>query len=121
MRSNKDVDLTRFDSADDRLLLLRSDKPAEHCDFYWEGSEALLECLEVLVTENCGRRENGDLLAIADRFERGAHGDLSFPIADVAADQSIHRQRRLHILLNIGDRRKLVGSFFIRKRFFEFL
>ena len=35
--------------------------------------------------------QHGDLLAGVDRLERGADGDLGLAVADVAADQAVHR------------------------------
>ena len=59
-----------------------------------EGRKAPLEGLEVLEGEHGGGREHRDLLAVAQRFERGAHGDLGLAVAHVAAQQPVHGMRR---------------------------
>ncbi len=45
----------------------------------------------MLEGEDRGGREHGDLLAILHGFEGGAHGDFGFAVADVAAEQAVHR------------------------------
>ena len=70
--------------------------------------KAILQRLHVLEGEHRGRREKRDLLAVHRRLERGAHGDLGLAVADVAAQQPIHRRRRFHVALDVGDRRALI-------------
>ena len=48
-------------------------------------------------------------------LEGGAQGNLGLAIADVAADQAVHRPRPLHVLLYGLDRRCLVGRLLPRK------
>ena len=55
--------------------------------------------------------EHGDLLAVGDRDEGGAQGDLGLAEADVAADQPVHRLARLHVLDHRVDGGQLVGRF----------
>ena len=59
-----------------------------------EAGVPLGERLHVLLHEQRRRHEHGDLLAVLHRLERGAHGDLGLAVADVAADQPVHRDRR---------------------------
>ena len=60
-----------------------------------KAGEALLQRLLMLEGEHRRRREHGDLFAVHHRLERGAHGDLGLAVADVAAQQAVHRRRRL--------------------------
>ena len=53
--------------------------------------------------------EHRDLLAVLDRLERRAHRDLGLAVADVAADQPVHRDRALHVGLDLVDGAQLVG------------
>ena len=78
-------------------------KAAEHFDAHRKGRESALECLEMLEREHRGGREHRDLLAVAQRFERGAHGDFGLAVAHVAAQQTVHGMRALHILLDLLD------------------
>ena len=57
--------------------------------------EAVLQRLEMLERQDGRRREHRHLLAVHDRLERGAHRDLGLAVADVAAQQAVHRRRRL--------------------------
>ena len=84
-----------------------------------EAGEPLGEGLEVLLHEQRRRHEHRDLLAVLDRLERGAHRDLGLAVADVAADQPVHRDRLLHVGLDLVDRRQLVGRLDERERVLE--
>ena len=83
------------------------------------GRHALDERVEVLLGENGGRDEHGDLLAVHDGFERGAHRDLGLAVADVAADQAVHRPPAFHVPLGVEDRLVLVGGFLVGERGLE--
>ena len=73
------------------------------------AAKRFLQRLEVLEREHGRRREDRDLLAVHHRLERRAHRDFGLAVADVAAQQAIHRRRRLHVALDVGDRRLLIG------------
>ena len=60
------------------------------------------------------------LLLIGDR-ERGADRDLGLAEADVAADEPVHRPRRLEVLLHRLDRVLLIRRLAIRERRLELL
>ena len=92
---------------------------AEHFDAHRIIDHALAKSFEMLLRENGGRREDGDLFAFHDRFEGGANGDLGFSETDVAADQAIHRARLFHVVFGCGDRGELIRRFAKRKRMFE--
>ena len=64
-------------------------------------------------------REKRGLLAVHDGLERGAHGDLGLAVPDVAAQQTIHRRRRLHVALDVGDRIRLIDRQVPFERIFE--
>ena len=74
---------------------------------------------EVLLDEQRGGHQQDHLLAVLDRLERGAHGDLGLAVADVAADQPVHRHRALHVALDLLHRGELVGSLDERKGVLE--
>ena len=98
VRADDDVDLaggeirraSRFCSAFDA-------EAADHVDADREAREALLQRLLVLERQHRRRREKRDLLAVHHRLERGAHRDFGLAVADVAAEQPVHRRRRLHV------------------------
>ena len=63
----------------------------------------------MLLGEQGGRHQQGDLLAILGRHKCRAHGDLGLAESDITADQPVHRERALHVDLDVVDRRALVG------------
>ncbi len=75
----------------------------------------------MLLGEDRRRHEHQDLLAVDRDGERGAHGDLGLAEADVAADEPVHRPRRLEVLLDGLDRVLLVGRLAVRERRLELL
>ena len=85
------------------LLLLGGAEAAEHLDLDGKGRQALPEGVVVLEGEHGGRRQHRDLAIVVDRLERRAHGDFGLAVADVAAQQAVHRRRRLHVVLHVDD------------------
>src|ERR1041385_626241 len=121
MRSDNEIELAGFEIADDSLLLFRSDEPAQHLDGHREGGKAFFEGFKVLIAKNRCRRQHRNLLSVANSLEGGAHGNLGFTVTDITANEAIHRQRRLHVTLDVCDGSYLIGSLFVLKRLFELL
>ena len=121
MGTDDNVGLARFEIANDFPLLLGGDEAAEHGDCDRESGEPLFERFVVLITQNRCGRQHRDLFAVADRLEGCAHGDFGLAITDITADEAIHRQRRLHIALDVRNRGQLVRRLIVLKCFFEFL
>ena len=119
MRADDDVNLARGDAFEDGLDLLLRAEAADHVDHHGEALESIAQRLQMLEREHRRRREHGDLLAVHHRLERGAHGDFRLAVADVAAQQAIHRRRRFHIVLDLGDRRGLIDRQLVRERRLE--
>ncbi len=65
-------------------------------------------------------REHGHLLAVAQRFERRAHGDFGFAEAYVAAEQAVHGMRRFHVALDFFSGGYLIFGFGELEGVFEF-
>gem|GEM_PF-2882498 len=106
--ADEDVDLTGFAPLD-RVGHLRAGAEArQHFHFHRERHQAFLEAFEVLLREDGGRHQHGDLLAVHHRLERGADGDLGLAVADVAADQAIHRLGRFHVAFDLVNGTLLV-------------
>ena len=101
VRADDDVDVARLEVAHDAGLLLRREEARQHLDPHRVVREALAERLAVLVGQQGGGHEHHDLLAVLHRLERGAHRDLGLAVADVAADQAVHRHRPLHVVLDV--------------------
>ena len=100
-------------SAGDDFLLLRGGfEAADGLDDERVVGHAFAEGVVVLLGEDGGGHEDGDLIAVLDGFEGGAHGDFGFAVADVAAEEAVHRPGRVHVLLDFARRRGLVfGGF----------
>ena len=72
-------------------LLLRVAEAREHFHLDREGCQALLEGIVVLLGQDGGGHQDGDLLAVHHRFEGGAQRHLGLAVAHIAADQAVHR------------------------------
>ncbi len=94
---------------DDLLGLGVGEEPAQHLDPHRVAGEAVAEGLEVLLGEQGGRHQHGGLPTVLHRLEHGPERDLGLAEADVAADEAIHRDRQLHVGLDLVDGRALVG------------
>ena len=97
------------EGGDGLLLLLGRAEAADVVDRERVVLEALGEGAEVLLGEDRRRRQHEHLLAVVGRLERGAQRDLGLAVADVAADEAVHRLRALHVGLDVLDRLALVG------------
>ena len=117
--ADEDVDFAGFEFFEDDLLLFRRAEARDHLDGDGKLREALLEGFEVLEGEDRGGREDGDLLAILHGFEGGAHGDFGFAVADIAAEQAIHRRGGFHVPLDVGDGGELVVGLAVVEGVFE--
>jgi hypothetical protein len=85
----------------DHLFLLRGGaEAAEHLDAHRELAQPAADVAVVLLRQDGGRHQERHLPAIVDRLERRADGHLGLAVAHIAADQAIHRSRRLHVLLD---------------------
>ena len=87
----------------------------DHLDAHREVAVALAEGVPVLLGQHGRRDEHQRLLAVDGDREGSAHGDLGLAEADVAADEAIHRARRLEILLDGLDRGALVVGLAVRE------
>ncbi len=121
MRRDEDVDRAFRELFGDLLLLRAVPEAGEQLDRDRKRREPPRECSEVLVRENRRRGEHGDLLAVQNGLERGAHRDLRLSVADVAAEEPVHGNGPLHVALHVRDRLGLVGGFDIFERVFELL
>ena len=116
MRADDDVDLALREVAQDPFLVGLGREARKLFDAHGKGAESRAERAVVLIGEQRRRHEHRDLLLVGDRLERGAHRDFGLAVADVAADQAIHRPRALHVGFRRVDGLLLVGRRLVRER-----
>ena len=110
VRADDDVHLALLPaSASDFLLLAGAAEAAEHLDAHRKRRHAPAKRLVMLEDQHGGGRQHGHLFRIGDGLERRAHGDFGLAVAHVAAKQPVHRRGSLHVALDVGDGRGLVG------------
>ena len=119
MGADEDVDLALGEALDRLALLGGRAEAADVLDRERVVAQALGEGAEVLLGEDRRRREHQHLLAVVGGLERGAQRDLGLAVADVAADQPVHRALGLHVGLDGLDRLALVGRLAVRERGLE--
>ena len=90
------------------FLLFGGAEPGEKRHPDREGREPPFEDSRVLRRQHRGRNQDGDLLPVHRRFERGPERYLRLPEADVAREQPVHRHLGLHILEHVANRPRLV-------------
>ena len=115
VRADQDVDLAALEGRRRVARLLRRAEARDHVDRERVVAQALAERAEVLLGEHRGRHQEHHLLAVLGGLERGAQRDLGLAVADVAADQAVHRARLLHVGAHGLDRLELVGRLAVRE------
>jgi hypothetical protein len=108
--ADDDVDAPLTQPLDRRLGVRRGLEAAEPLHRDGEAGVPLGEGVQVLLGEQRGGGEHGDLLAVLHRLEGGADRDLRLAVADVAEDEPVHGDRLLHVLLDVLDGGELVGG-----------
>ena len=108
--ADHDVDAALGEAVDDLARLLVGLEPRQALEVDGEAAHPLGEGRVVLGDEQGGGHEHGHLLALLDRLERGTDGDLGLAVADVAADQPVHRDGAAHVGLDLVDGAELVGG-----------
>ena len=120
MGADDDVDLAVGQVRQHPFRLLVGLESAQRLDADGEFAEAFGECGEVLLNQQRGRDQDGDLLAVLHGFERGPQGDLGLAVPDVAADQPVHGNRLLHVGFDLVDARQLIRGLGVLERVLEF-
>ncbi len=105
-----------------RAFCSRGDlEPGQGLDADREEDHPVAEGLEVLAGQDGGRAEHGHLLAVHDRLEGGPHGHLGLAVADVAAEEPVHRDLALHVGPDLADRAELVVGLLVLEGLAELL
>src|SRR5262245_32677221 len=117
---DNDIDLAGLEIGYDFLLFFRIDESAQHDDRDWKCRKPLFERFEMLIAKNGGWRQYRNLFPVPYRLESRAHRYFGLAIANIAADQPVHRHWRLYIPFNVDYGRKLVRCLLVLKCFFKF-
>ena len=117
--ADQDVHAPLGEALDRRFLLGRRAEARDVLERERVVGQALGERPVVLLGEDRRRHQHQHLLALVGRLERRPQRDLGLAVADVAADQPVHRPRRLHVGLDQLDRLALVGRLGEREALLE--
>ena len=110
--TDHDINLAGGHVREDVTQLFSRPEPGQYLDTHRPLGETVAEVLVMLLCQQRRRHQQGDLLAILHRQERGTHGDLGLAEANVTTHQPVHRHGGLHILEHDPDRLFLVRGFF---------
>ncbi len=120
VRADDDVDLAPRQRRHGFLLLCVGTQPGEHVHPQGKGLKALLKRVKVLLREHRRRHKDGCLRSAGHRLERRAHSHLRLAVANIAADEAVHRTLLLHVRLHIMDCLQLIIRLLIGKGALEF-
>ena len=121
VRADDDVDGAVANAREHLLGLLVSVESREGCETDWEGAEPFREGREVLLHQQGCRHEDRHLLTVLNRLEGSPYRDLSLAVADIAADEAVHRDLLLHIALDLVNAEQLVGGLDVGEGILEFV
>ena len=113
------VDIAVPELLEDLLLLSRRAEPRQQLYADRVAVKAAQHRLIVLPREDCGGAEQSALLAVRHALEGGTQSYLCLAEADVSAQQSVHRDGSLHILLDLLAAAELVVGLLIREAGFK--
>ena len=113
MRTDEDVGLPDFEIGEYLLDFFWLSESVERFDGDGMAVESLEEVFVMLFGQDSRRNEYGDLFPIEHGSHGGSHGDFSFSESDVAANESFHGARRVHVVEHGFDGFRLIGGFFV--------
>ena len=108
--ADHDVDRAVLHALEHRPRLGGVGEPGQPLHGDREAGHPLGERLQVLIGQQRRRHQHRHLLAVLHGLERRPHRDLGLAVADVAADHPVHRDRLLHVGLDLGDGGQLVDG-----------
>ncbi len=121
MGADDDIHGAIGERGDGRALLAVRAEAREHVDAHGEAGEPFSKGVQVLLSEDRGGHEDGDLSPVHDGLERGAEGNLCLAVADIAADEAVHGAWSLHVCLHVTYGAELVGRLHIGEGGFHLL
>ena len=119
VRADHDVDLTALEAFQYLLLFRLRPESGKLFDHDPGPGEPFLERVIMLLRQHGRRHQHGDLPPGERAFARRPHRQFGLAVAHVAAQQTVHRARRLHVRLDLGGRAQLIRRLFERERLLE--
>ena len=107
------IDRAVLQTLQNRLALTGSAEPVEQRHLDRIGRKPLGQRAPVLLREHRRGSQHGHLLASGDRLENRPDRHFGLAEAHIAAHQTIHRLRLLHVALHIGRGLQLIGRGFV--------
>ena len=117
--ADHDVDRLSRQPLERLAFLYEGREPRQATDREGKFRESRRERPPMLFGEYGRGHEHSHLRPRLDCLEGRPHGELGLAVADVSAEQPIHRPGPLHILANRLHRGELIGRLVERKRLFE--
>ena len=114
MRADDDVHLPLFQLLDRLFLLRAASEPAEQINVDRKIFHPLHKVVVMLLGEDRRRHQKCHLLAVLHRLKRRTDRNFRLSVSDVAADQTIHNLRALHV--GLGRRNGKILVFRLLKR-----
>ena len=103
MRADDDVNAPIAHFLQNPLLLGRCTEARKHLHLYGKLVEAPAEDTEMLLGKYSSRHEDGCLFSVHHSLERGANGNFSLAVADIADNDSVHRAVAFHVTFDVDD------------------
>ena len=119
MGSDHNIDLSTAQFFQNLLLFPWGSEAGKDIDLDRETFHSLAEGLIVLPCQDGGRHQNRALLSIHDTFKRCTNCNFGLAKSYVAAEQSVHRNRLFHVILDFLNTTQLVIGLVIRKTSFK--
>ena len=113
--ADDDVHAASGQVLEDLQLLAGRAEARKQFEANWVIGHPFAKGVEVLLRQHGGGHEDCHLPTIHHRLEGGADGDFGFAIANVTADEAVHRLGGFHVGLGGEDGFPLVGGFFIKE------
>ena len=97
------------------LLLATGAKAGQQLDADGIIGHALAKGVEMLLRQNGRRHQHRDLPAAHDSLEGGPDRHLGFAVANVPANQTVHRFGSFHVRFGLNNGTHLIGGFLEKK------
>ena len=119
VRADQKIDAARERLFENVLFLAGRTVPGKERDLDRVAEKAAHCGLVMLAGEHRGGHEDRALLAVENALHGRAQRDLRFAVADVAAEQAVHRHRLFHIGLDLLNAPELIVRFGVAERLFK--